>query len=401
MRASETLFAAAADSRRESARMTEYALRLQGAWSEVQDTDFAGAGPVAALRRLEELSRWFGAPATALDHTADLLEAFATAQRRLEKVREALVALADFAQDAGLFRGELDGLLATIDGLGVAMDFACARGLEAVCTPEYVPAAVPFADRGDFSVDAIHELELLSAPPAVARLAADNPDVRVLETPGGGVVAAVGDIESAEAITTFVAGVHSSDPGSWQGQVDSTRTVARAMGPGTAGVVWLGYRAPDSVARGIQKEPARAGGRDLARFQRGLAERYPTAQLTVVGHSYGTVVASRAAQEGLRADDLVLLGSPGTGARHVSEFHLQAREGVEPRVFAATAQGDPITLTTGPAAGVHGRDPASPMFGARPWPSNNLGDHGSYFRDERFLDGFAQVRRGSPGAGSD
>ena len=253
MRASETLFAAAADSRRESARMTEYALRLQGAWSEVQDTDFAGAGPVAALRRLEELSRWFGTPATALDHTADLLEAFATAQRRLEKVREALVALADFAQDAGLFRGELDGLLAAIDGLGVAMDFACARGLEAVCTPEYVPAAVPFADRGDFSVDAIHELELLSAPPAVARLAADNPDVRVLETPGGGVVAAVGDIESAEAITTFVAGVHSSDPGSWQGRLIPPGRWRGRWARGPPG--WCGWAtAPQTVWRAGYKK---------------------------------------------------------------------------------------------------------------------------------------------------
>lgn len=403
MRASAELSRVAAATRLEAERLNAYAVALRGQWSEVQETDFGGLAAVAGLRKLEELGRVLGQPVVALDAAADLLEAFATARERIEKLQDAAIALLNFSFDAGPLRGEITALLHALNGLGTAMDWSCAAGLKALCTPDYDAPRTRFSERGDLPVDAIHELEMLTASAEVKKLVAHNPNLRLLETPGGGVVAAVGDIESADAIATFVAGVNSADPASWQGQVDSTRTVAAAMGSKTAGVVWLGYRAPDGVFRGMQKAPAGAGAEDLVRFQRGLGERYPTKQLTVVGHSYGSVVAAQAARRdrdglsagSLRADNLVLLGSPGAGEGvvHRQALRLEAKEGTEARVFAATTQGDPISLVTDPVAGVHGPDPASPLFGAQPWPSNDMGDHGSYFRDERFLKGFREVRK--------
>jgi pimeloyl-ACP methyl ester carboxylesterase len=129
-----------------------------------------------------------------------------------------------------------------------------------------------------------------------------------------------------------------------------------------------------------------AGGRGLAADMRALvagrtADGGDPPHTTVVGHSYGsTVVGAAATTEPLEADDLVLLGSPGAMAEHVSQ--LGRPRG---RVFVGEAAFDLVA-----DLGVFGADPGDAGFGAIrvradpspavPWTERVLGDdHSRYF----------------------
>jgi pimeloyl-ACP methyl ester carboxylesterase len=108
--------------------------------------------------------------------------------------------------------------------------------------------------------------------------------------------------------------------------------------------------------------------------------------VTVLAHSYGTLVTGLAARQGLAADAVTLVGSPGVGAAHATELGLPAGH-----VWAGRTPDDPIraVFLTDPAAraaaegfsrlgpvevrvdgGVYafGPDPSLPAFGAQPIP---------------------------------
>ena len=80
---------------------------------------------------------------------------------------------------------------------------------------------------------------------------------------------------------------------------------------------------------------------------------------------------------GIDADELVFVGSPGVNADHVSELGFDPED-----VHASTAENDSITLTTG---FVHGEDPTSDEFGATHFPSSG----GSEFEMKNFPFGAA------------
>jgi pimeloyl-ACP methyl ester carboxylesterase len=71
---------------------------------------------------------------------------------------------------------------------------------------------------------------------------------------------------------------------------------------------------------------ARTGGQALAADVNAFAVTHQGAptHMTVVGHSYGsTTVSDAAAGFGMHADDVVLVGSPGTDLAHsAADFHL-------------------------------------------------------------------------------
>jgi hypothetical protein len=101
--------------------------------------------------------------------------------------------------------------------------------------------------------------------------------------------------------------------------------------------------------------------------------------LTVVGHSYGSLLSGVTAAQprlGLPADDLVLIGSPGAGVAHASELRMPPGH-----VWASTATRDRIRHT--PFV-MHGLVPTAPQFGARVFDSGAGGPgarlpHGVYF----------------------
>lgn len=230
-------------------------------------------------------------------------------------------------------------------------------------------------DLSDFSADQTGDRtdsETASGEPAGGGTVG-SPPVRRVDSPGGPVFIA-GDVRSAEVVTTFVSGVGSSAEGStvltreWARQEVAQ---AQADGKNIAVIAWHGYRAPANLATAISSTPAHAGAADLRKFQQELRAQNPRATLNVVGFSYGSVVAGTAArpqatEQGLEADSLTFLGSPGVGVDNAEDLRL-LRQGVEHpgEVRSEHVPGDLIQLTTEPGTGVHGRDPSSPGFGAR------------------------------------
>ncbi|MFF7970740.1 alpha/beta hydrolase [Streptomyces sp. NPDC007905] len=150
-------------------------------------------------------------------------------------------------------------------------------------------------------------------------------------------------------------------------------------GTRVAVVAWLGYRTPGTVSTTVTT-PARADHaaphlRALVRQLRALAPA--RARVSVLCHSYGSVVCGRAAA-GLDADDIALVGSPGTGAGTVVGLHTHAR------VWAARGSDDWVAhvphvrvdllfTTVG-----FGTDPVSRVFGARVFDAADA-DHSGYF----------------------
>ncbi|MDA8372483.1 MAG: alpha/beta hydrolase [Nocardiopsaceae bacterium] len=132
----------------------------------------------------------------------------------------------------------------------------------------------------------------------------------------------------------------------------------------TASIYWLGYKTPDHVApNAMDSSYAREGHPALTRFLKGLRAAHggdKPSWTTVIGYSYGSVVAGHAAAaDHLAADVLLVTGSPGLG-RHITSVHDL---NIDPsRVLVAASKADPVVHTPSP---VHGKDPADRSFGAR------------------------------------
>lgn len=280
-------------------------------------------------------------------------------------------------------------LLRQIAGLGDVMDFMCARQITALCTAIIPEPVRRLTDFDDLPVTAIHEFNLMNAPPEVHQLATDNPDITLLEVGDGNLVAAIGDIDSAEAVATVVAGVGSSEPSQWNNHMERARTIHRTTGAAT--IMWLGYAAPASIPVALSDRAARSGAQDLRSFQAALAARRPEQRRVVVGYSYGAAVVGNAAStssRGFDADALVLVGSPGAGVQRASDLHLNSDE---PGVYAVTGSRDPIGFAATGLGGVHGADPTAPWFGATVWESTS--HHSGYWSDPHFLEQLGGVVR--------
>ncbi|MFF2200830.1 alpha/beta hydrolase [Streptomyces sp. NPDC058145] len=150
-------------------------------------------------------------------------------------------------------------------------------------------------------------------------------------------------------------------------------------GTRVAVVAWLGYRTPGTVSTTVTTT-ARAD--EAAPRLRALAGRLrilapARARVSLLCHSYGSVVCGRAAH-GLGVDDIVLVGSPGTGAGTVAGLHTHAR------VWAARGSGDWVAHVPHVRAGLlvttvgFGTDPVSRAFGARIFDAAGAG-HSGYF----------------------
>ncbi|MCD7443526.1 alpha/beta hydrolase family protein [Streptomyces lincolnensis] len=150
-------------------------------------------------------------------------------------------------------------------------------------------------------------------------------------------------------------------------------------GPRTAVVAWLGYETPGTVSTTVlTPDRAEQAAPRLREFVRQLhALVGGEARLSLVCHSYGTVVCARAAG-GLDVDDLALVGSPGTGADTVAGLHTRAR------VWAARGSDDWVGEVPHVEADLFGTtvgfgtDPVSPAFGADVFAAGD-GGHSDYF----------------------
>lgn len=160
----------------------------------------------------------------------------------------------------------------------------------------------------------------------------------------GGMAIAYGDPDTAKNLAVCVPGTGSELDSFSVGQAANLR---EAMGPnGNATIQWLGYDAP-GWAPGEVDNPAQAreGGANLVadvNGYRAAAEAAGNRQhLTVIGHSYGSTTVGYAGMNGLAADDIAFVGSPGVGASNVNQLSVGPGH-----VYAGATEHDPVVQGT-------------------------------------------------------
>lgn len=211
---------------------------------------------------------------------------------------------------------------------------------------------------------------------------------------------AIGNPDKAANTAVVVPGTSHSVTEGWLSTDDAANvfneTRKADLGRSTSVVAWMGYDAPDGLGdpRVAQTGLAHEGGALLASDVNALnATHDGDSHVTVIGHSYGaTTVADAAAGYGMHANDVVLIGCPGTDMAHsATDFNLPQGG----HVFAGAASTDPIAGISGglqehvPGTGVTvglGVDPAGDDFGSTRFKAEVAGtypwqDHSHYYDD--------------------
>ena len=164
----------------------------------------------------------------------------------------------------------------------------------------------------------------------------------------GALAVAFGNPDTADHLAIAVPGVGTTlESGFPNGQAVELREQMDAAAPGAsnATVAWLGYDAPSWDLSVVSADNAVAGGELLVSDVDGYRAAAEAAghdpHVTALGHSYGSTAVGYAAMNGLAADDVAFLGSPGVGASSVSELSAGAGH-----VWAGMTEHDPIVQAT-------------------------------------------------------
>ncbi|MFG2130756.1 alpha/beta hydrolase [Streptomyces sp. NPDC048751] len=253
-------------------------------------------------------------------------------------------------------------------------------------------------------------------------MAAPSRDFLTFDGRGPGLATEVlGDLVHADRVAVLVPGSDTSLD--TYGRFRATATALRARltrqapaGTGIAVVAWLGYRTPGTISATVtttdRAEQAAPHLREFIHTLRGIVG--DKASISLLCHSYGSVVCGRAAEdagvaeatqaaratqaagdakaagdaqaaeaaeapENLDVDDIALIGSPGTGADSAAALRTRAR------VWAARGADDWVREVPHVKADLFGTtvgfgtDPVSPAFGARVFAAGD-GGHSDYFR---------------------
>ncbi|ATW49685.1 alpha/beta hydrolase [Streptomyces peucetius] len=199
---------------------------------------------------------------------------------------------------------------------------------------------------------------------------------------GGRSAEVFGDLARADRIAVLVPGSDTNLDTYARfraGAVALHDAVRKAGGPRTAVVAWLGYATPGTVSTDVLTT-GRADGAavQLRAFTGELRAARPHAGLSLLCHSYGSVVCARAANR-LAVADIALYGSPGTGFGTARELRSRAT------VWAGRGGGDWIADVPhvrlellGSDVGF-GTDPVAAAFGARVFDAGDCG-HSDYLK---------------------
>ena len=184
-------------------------------------------------------------------------------------------------------------------------------------------------------LDKLNALKAIADTLADPRFAADA-KLLLLDLDHGMPKAAIalGDVDHAKNVVTYVPGIN-TNVAEWMryytNQVSNIRSQAGGTNqpaPDLAAIAWLGYDEPTYLTT-AQTWSAGDGADKLNRFTEGiqasrLASGAGDPHQTVFGHSYGSTTAGMAVRDVRTGtvDDLIMIGSPGSGAQTVGEYNL-------------------------------------------------------------------------------
>ncbi|MET9091550.1 alpha/beta hydrolase [Streptomyces cyaneofuscatus] len=299
--------------------------------------------------------------------------------------------------------------------LAALVTFSVAVPVSGAARPAAVPAPAPTAlgPLRDASAVALEERYGVSRADirAAGRAASGHGDLkraaslRAMAAPGrqflsfdgrdgGRSVEVVGELSGARRVAVLVpgAGVGLDAYGRLRrGAV----ALQRELGQGGAVVVWLGYRSPATVSpASVTDGRAAEAAPRLRQLVNRLGAVLPGARITLLCHSYGSVICARAAS-GIPADAIVLYGSPGTGAEDVAALRTGAR------VWAGRGGGDwiarvPHVRVRVPFVGAvgFGTDPVADRFGAEVFDAGGGGHSDYLLPGSRSLTNLARIASG-------
>ncbi|MDX3506549.1 alpha/beta hydrolase [Streptomyces sp. ATCC51928] len=305
--------------------------------------------------------------------------------------------------------------------LAALVTFAVAVPVSGAARPAAVPAPAPTAigPLRDASAAALEERYAVSRSDirAAGRAAEAHGDLkraaslRAMAAPGrrflsfdgrdgGRSVEVVGELSSARRIAVLVPGAGVGLDAYARLRRDA-RALHRELGEGAAVVAWLGYRSPATVSpAALTTGRADGAAPELRALVDGLRAVRPAARISLLCHSYGSVICARSAH-GTAADALVLYGSPGVGSDRAAALRTGAR------VWAGRSGGDwiarvphvrvrvPFVATVG-----FGTDPVAERFGAEVFDAGD-GGHSDYLRPgSRSLTNLARIAAGSEPLGA-
>ncbi|MEU6183657.1 alpha/beta hydrolase [Streptomyces coeruleorubidus] len=197
----------------------------------------------------------------------------------------------------------------------------------------------------------------------------------------GRAIVANGNPDTADHQAIYVPGT-TSNLGKVDGDINRMTDLWRvanteAHGQSVSTITWLGYDAPQNLAKDSPFEHyAYDGAPTFRNFMDGLDASHSddsNPHRTVIAHSYGSTLVGAAAETGhLNADDVILAGSPGVKVSHATDLDVP-----EGHVWNEEADGDPV-----PDVGRygHGGDgfivPSDPSFGANQMTTDTEGHSG-------------------------
>jgi len=364
------LFAAAAATRLAAEGARERADHAPYSSAVIADSGFRGPAFDASAVRFADYGSLLGASAERLEQASVALVAAAALQQQLDEAAEFI----------GVYSHSR--VVLWLNGMSMMLDLRLSRTLLGASGKEQ--DYDPLFDHPDESFEALHARHAQTVPAFTLRAVEDVGGVLLEAGPTASTVL-VGDAVDPARVITMVAGATTGKPSQLPGELEKARMLSERTG--AAVVVWQGYAPPPLLTDAASPHRAHAGADDLAMFQAALEERFPDAQKTVVSHSYGTLLATKAAhQHGLLADDLWILGSAGVSGEHVSKLTLA---GPDATVHVVDSPEDPILLLrSGPTAAIG----SSPSYIG--WGGERVlgvrGGHTDYFTDPAFLSALQQ-----------
>ncbi|TDV40006.1 alpha/beta hydrolase [Actinophytocola oryzae] len=261
------------------------------------------------------------------------------------------------------------------------------------------------ADLLDERLDASRRVDnATSASARVAEATRSGYDTYVLsydvDGPGlreGTLAIAYGDPDTATNVAVLVPGTLTTlDYGFPNHEAQALRASMDRIEPGNSTIAWLGYDAPTWDTTVATTDDAIDGAASLKADVDGYRAAASVGQhVTVLGHSYGSVAVGYAAMDGLAADDIAFLGSPGVGASSVDQLSPGAGH-----VWAGVSEHDPIVQATsgswftsdGSSVGPYDESFGANQF-AVPDESDLVSAHLVYYSDES-LSNLADIATG-------